>query len=631
LITPPNPPPGLLGDYIFAGIPPGQTDGYAIRVPKTLPHDYFGASGTNDIAYPSGMLWMHAHVHMLARAQVQGGNAALLAIGDPLKIERVDETGAKSIDTLPEGTEVKYLALRDIQLATPHAGALPDPNATGRKPIPAQWVTTGSPFGDYDPKACAQDAMLPAQFGICGHAGVANPDGTIDPERNLDLAWLFTVNGQQYPDIELKPGGWTLLRLANMSSNITYLLQIADNVSSTPTKDDPINDLPVLSMDGVIAGANVDGAKYAVVNNQRILLMPAGRVDILVKARECGSQASLGTIGFKTSADDTGDSWPAIALARLRTPGKNCPPGGHALGTVDPLKLNYRLARATPEASRSRQGANAVSMMARKLTATLAPGVAPREAAAKSLGESYPGCVFLPANTYRRRITFKQDDVSFMLGSDVVDQSGALVADAHSHIEPAAFKDADWSQPHVCPTLGTTEVWELFNDTPETHNFHIHQSKFRLADSKLDPGAPAGLSAVVKFGDDCGQETDANRATAFCDPNSVLKDALAAIKKSDCTPEQEKTCHLTPYSEDSWHDTIPVPPGGHVFVSIPFKAKEQVGRYVFHCHILEHEDGGMMALVETLDLSTPMQASVAPATKSGAAPMSGMMPGMHHH
>ena len=39
---------------------------------------------------------------------------------------------------------------------------------------------------------------------------------------------------------------------------------------------------------------------------------------------------------------------------------------------------------------------------------------------------------------------------------------------------------------------------------------------------------------------------------------------------------------------------------GHVFVTIPFRAPEQVGDFVFHCHILEHEDKGMMAYVQVV-------------------------------
>ena len=29
-----------------------------------------------------------------------------------------------------------------------------------------------------------------------------------------------------------------------------------------------------------------------------------------------------------------------------------------------------------------------------------------------------------------------------------------------------------------------------------------------------------------------------------------------------------------------------------------FTAKEQIGRYVYHCHILKHEDTGLMAPME---------------------------------
>jgi FtsP/CotA-like multicopper oxidase with cupredoxin domain len=47
-----------------------------------------------------------------------------------------------------------------------------------------------------------------------------------------------------------------------------------------------------------------------------------------------------------------------------------------------------------------------------------------------------------------------------------------------------------------------------------------------------------------------------------------------------------------------WHDTIPIPPFGKVFVVMSFDASQQIGRFVFHCHILKHEDKGLMAPIE---------------------------------
>ena len=209
----------------------------------------------------------------------------------------------------------------------------------------------------------------------------------------------------------------------------------------------------------------------------------------------------------------------------------------------------------------------------------------------------HPACKFLPpnsgSNSFRRRITFAQD-AAFKLGSEIVDQAGNSVPG--TKIAPEVFPDmVDWATTeHVCPVLGAEEVWELVNTTDEMHNFHIHQTKFRLADAKLDKGVPAGLKAVVSAGKDCAAQNPPT--AAFCDPLRVVADAVPDA--AGATPSGVA---------DAWHDTIPVPPRdadgnpGRVFVSIPFKAPEQVGRFVFHCHILEHEDGGMMAPVELLD------------------------------
>ena len=55
-----------------------------------------------------------------------------------------------------------------------------------------------------------------------------------------------------------------------------------------------------------------------------------------------------------------------------------------------------------------------------------------------------------------------------------------------------------------------------------------------------------------------------------------------------------------------WHDTLPIPRAGDathpgkLYIAVNFKAPEQIGRFVIHCHILEHEDSGMMAPIEVI-------------------------------
>jgi FtsP/CotA-like multicopper oxidase with cupredoxin domain len=45
-----------------------------------------------------------------------------------------------------------------------------------------------------------------------------------------------------------------------------------------------------------------------------------------------------------------------------------------------------------------------------------------------------------------------------------------------------------------------------------------------------------------------------------------------------------------------WQDVVNVPANGWVSVRIAFK--EFTGKSAYHCHILDHEDLGMMGVVE---------------------------------
>ena len=45
----------------------------------------------------------------------------------------------------------------------------------------------------------------------------------------------------------------------------------------------------------------------------------------------------------------------------------------------------------------------------------------------------------------------------------------------------------------------------------------------------------------------------------------------------------------------SLQDTIPLPIGGEIVIRMRFV--DYVGKYVFRCHILAHEDTGMMATI----------------------------------
>jgi FtsP/CotA-like multicopper oxidase with cupredoxin domain len=92
--------------------------------------------------------------------------------------------------------------------------------------------------------------------------------------------------------------------------------------------------------------------------------------------------------------------------------------------------------------------------------------------------------------------------------------------------------------------LGDTEEWTIVNTDRQYHSFHIHQTPFLVTE----------LNGV-------------------------------------------------PQNEDSMRDTFSTPPAaqvgfGSLKVVIPFTDPVTVGKFVYHCHSVDHEDKGMMGVIE---------------------------------
>ena len=70
-------------------------------------------------------------------------------------------------------------------------------------------------------------------------------------------------------------------------------------------------------------------------------------------------------------------------------------------------------------------------------------------------------------------------------------------------------------------------------------------------------------------------------------------------------------------NEDFLRDTVSVPffdnhmtEYPRVVVRMDFRDPNTVGTFVFHCHLLEHEDGGMMATIRVLPRAASGASSV---------------------
>jgi spore coat protein A, manganese oxidase len=116
------------------------------------------------------------------------------------------------------------------------------------------------------------------------------------------------------------------------------------------------------------------------------------------------------------------------------------------------------------------------------------------------------------------------------------------------------LNNAHWSMPVTeNPVLDSVEIWNLINTTDDSHPIHLHLVKFQILDRR-----------------------------AFDIPTYWTKGQLM-YPAPVMSPEP---------SELGWKDTVAAYPGMVTRIIVRFEGF--TGRYVWHCHILEHEDNEMM-------------------------------------
>jgi len=115
------------------------------------------------------------------------------------------------------------------------------------------------------------------------------------------------------------------------------------------------------------------------------------------------------------------------------------------------------------------------------------------------------------------------------------------------------------------PILDQWEVWQFINLTGDTHPMHIH----------LDP------SHIL-----------ARRAITVAVPDGGIgdRDTTATVRLGQ-DPDDELD-HVIDANERGLNDTVRVNPKEIVELAVRFETFS--GRYMYHCHILEHEDREMM-------------------------------------
>ncbi len=123
------------------------------------------------------------------------------------------------------------------------------------------------------------------------------------------------------------------------------------------------------------------------------------------------------------------------------------------------------------------------------------------------------------------------------------------------------------------PMLGEYEVWQLINLTGDTHPIHVHLDPFQIL---------------------------SRRPIRYEIAEGGIEDLLITAAVTFEHDPADQVDHTIADNERGLKDTVRVNPNEVVEIAVRFT--NYSGRYMYHCHILEHEDRDMMRPFVTMPM-----------------------------
>lgn len=163
-------------------------------------------------------------------------------------------------------------------------------------------------------------------------------------------------------------------------------------------------------------------------------------------------------------------------------------------------------------------------------------------------GDNYAGAKLAILRSSGERVATRQITSAYPTAEDfskIAVNKTRQFAFQDSATDPTAFlingTRFDPERVNTTVKLGDVEEWKLSNPSQELHQFHIHQVDFQVTEINGKP---------VEF--------------------------------------------------SGYRDNVFIPATGSITLRIPFRDPVILGKFVYHCHILEHEDGGMMQAIQVV-------------------------------
>jgi spore coat protein A, manganese oxidase len=157
----------------------------------------------------------------------------------------------------------------------------------------------------------------------------------------------------------------------------------------------------------------------------------------------------------------------------------------------------------------------------------------------------------LPSPTTTRPLALIEEMSRFFDDAPTEAELGTI--DGDPNVDSARWKALPWRDPVTeNPAVGATEMWELYNTTGDAHPMHIHEVTVEIVNR---------------------QEIDVDE-----DDHTVEVESESAARPPELWETGRK-------------DTVIAYPGQVTRIRAVF---DTPGQYVWHCHIVEHEDNEMM-------------------------------------
>ena len=521
------------GDNVLLSIGKGETWLVEIEIPK----DHF--IGTD---------WYHPHMHGVTNEQVSSGLGGLLIINPPHDLPDLDKFNIKE-------ESVHFLALNSFGIQqVEREGQANDPlNQNLNLAIPAgtplevleegengekTYELSDSVYMGFNAKPELYDSTQP--LGDTEDSLSAYGEGLLaEPVENV----IHTVNGQYNPTMELETGEWNLFSFANMSANSFHRVQLVKEEGDRLIPQEVF----LVAIDGDASGVVSDTRREI---TEFPILNPGSRINIQHWFEESGKYYFLSNGTEEFMGDDapilTKDKgfndghliWGSQVLATVEVTGEEMASDSFP-ESYDTLEEQSQELDEIIQAARNGE-------FDRKRTFVWSANLGGASAEGRT-----------PEDT----------DVKSFEGTYTI--NGEYYA-----------TDGSGMPPLTMPMLGTTEVWNIVNESgksnenlpldqplAEWHPFHIHQNDFVVLEINGIPVEDIDQNYLA------GVLSDTVALPPTHQPGSVTPQNPYGIAQVGGTPSE---------------------------VKILMDFEDYPGSYVNHCHILFHEDAGMMAVVRVI-------------------------------